>query len=371
MFRPGSSHFIGLTGLTGVSFLVLLFTADQLALAGVALSMLVAVFALLAWYAVLSRDGEVSPAEAVRTTPTAGAAAWPAVSALGIALVAVGLATNAVIVLGGVVVLLAGLAEWMVLAWSERSSTDEAYNRGVRARLLHPIEFPVAAALGLGVVIFLFSRIMLAIDKATGALLFVVFGALILAAGSFFAVGRGPGRLMSAAILGVGAVGLLAGGVAGGTSGPRTELVEAREEGHYLHPECGAEKSTYFDKRAERTVSLRASVSAIVEIRDGRLGAYLPQLVDRPAATLTIPRSNPTTIIFRNEDGVDRRLVANLGVKTFEDGSTEVIQECTQMTESGAEQALTLSIPKPAPADAPYTLTVAGLEGQAITLVVP
>ena len=75
MFRPGSSHFIGLTGLTGVSFLVLLFTADQLALAGVALSMLVAVFALLAWYAVLSRDGEVSPAEAVRTTPTAGAAA--------------------------------------------------------------------------------------------------------------------------------------------------------------------------------------------------------------------------------------------------------------------------------------------------------
>ena len=371
MFRTGSKHFLGLTALTGVSFLVLLFTVDQLALAGVALSMLVAVLALLAWFTASTGDGDVSPSEAARATTGAAAAPWPALTAAGVVLAAVSLVTNAVLVLGGLVVVLAGLAEWMVLAWSERSSADPEYNRGARGRLLHPIEFPVAAALGLGVLIFLFSRIMLAIDKTTGALLFVVFGALILAAGSLFALGRGPRRAVSAAIVAAGAVGLLAGGVAGGTSGLRADLEEARDEGHYLHPECGPEKSTYFDKHAERTVSLRASVAAIVEMREGALTAHLTGLQDRPQSSLTIARSNPTTIIFRNEDDADRRLVANLGVKTFEDGSTEIIQDCTQLIEPGAEQALTLTIRKPAPADAPYTLTIAGVEGQAITVVVP
>jgi len=370
VFRTGSKHFLGLTALAGVAYLVLLFTVEQLALAGVALSMLVAVLALFAWFTTSSGDGEVSASEAA-AGPGATSAPWPAVTAAGVVLVAVGLATNAVLVIAGLVVALAGLAEWMVLAWSERSSTDPGYNRGARGRLLHPIEFPVAAALGLGVVIFMFSRIMLAIDKATGAVLFVVVGALILAAGSLFALGRGPRRVVSSAIIAAGAVGLLAGGVAGGTSGLRADLAEAREEGHYLHPECGPEKSKYFDKHAEKTVSLRASVAAIVEMRGGALTAHLTGLADRPQSSLTIPRSNPTTIIFRNEDGEDRRLVANLGVTTFADGSTEIVQDCTQLVEPGAEQALTLTIPKPAPADAPYTLTIAGVEGQAITLVVP
>lgn len=371
MVRTGSRHFLGLAVVTGAAFLVLLFALEQLALAGVALSMLVAVLALFAWFSVHSGDGDVSASEAAAAGPGAGAAPWPVVTAAGIVLVAVGLVVDAVLVIGGIVVMLAGLAEWLVLAWSERSSADPGYNRDARGRLLHPIEFPVAAALGLGVVIFLFSRIMLAIDKASGALLFIVFGTLILVAGTLFAAGGGGRRVVSAAIVGAGAVGLLAGGVAGGTSGLRADLAEAREEGHYLHPECGPERAKYFDKHAERTVSLRASVAAIVEMRDGALVARLTGLEDRPQSTLTIPRSNPTTIIFRNEDGTDRRLVANLGVKTFEDGSTELIQDCTQLIEPGAEHALTLTIPKPAPADAPYTLTVAGVEGQAITLVVP
>ena len=34
--------------------------------------------------------------------------------------------------------------------WSERASADAAYNAGLRKRMLHPLEFPVLAAVGLG-----------------------------------------------------------------------------------------------------------------------------------------------------------------------------------------------------------------------------
>jgi hypothetical protein len=46
-------------------------------------------------------------------------------------------------------------------------------------RLLHPLEFPVLGAVGLAVVIYSFSRIMLFISKEAGPAVFIVIGALI------------------------------------------------------------------------------------------------------------------------------------------------------------------------------------------------
>ena len=57
--------------------------------------------------------------------------------------------------------LLAATAEWMVQAWSERASADQAYNTEVRERIALPLEFPILAAVGVGVIIYSFSRVML------------------------------------------------------------------------------------------------------------------------------------------------------------------------------------------------------------------
>jgi hypothetical protein len=49
-------------------------------------------------------------------------------------------------------------------------------------------------------------------------------------------------------------------------------------------------------------------------------------------------------------------------------------ETCTQLIPQGAEQALTITYNKPSISqdnDKPFTLTVAGLEGQAIEVVVP
>jgi hypothetical protein len=44
---------------------------------------------------------------------------------------------------------------------------------------------------------------------------------------------------------------------------------------------------------------------------------------------------------------------------------------CTQLISEGAEQWLTLTINKPSVSGEPYTLSVPGLEGQSIVVVVP
>lgn len=78
---------------------------------------------------------------------------------------------------------------------------------------MNPIEFPVLAALGLGVVIYSFSRVMLAVDKSTGASLFIIFGLVVLIAGILFAVKPNMKRSLVIAICVLGAVGIFVAGI--------------------------------------------------------------------------------------------------------------------------------------------------------------
>ena len=87
--------------------------------------------------------------------------------------------------------------------------------------------------------------------------------------------------------------------------------------------------------------------------------------------TITIPRSNATSVMFRNLDEEDHRLVVNLGsAKVAETGVVEKVGTCTQLTGKNQEQVMTLTIPKPATEDEPFSFTVPGATGE-IKLVVP
>ncbi len=377
MFSTGFKYFFGVTVLSVVALIMSVALFEKLALVGVAISFLIAVGALLAGLAAFTSDGTTRDAN-TSTSELVTQSMWPLISAVGVVFLALGLVTSSIVFFGGIVVLLAALSEWMVQAWSERASTDLSHNTAARKRLLNPIEFPVLAAVGLGVVIFSFSRIMLTVNKSTGAVLFIVAGALVLVAGTLFAIKPNLKRSVGAAVCVLGALGIVAGGVAGAVSGERVELVEAAAEGHFSHAECGPEESKYFDKLAEGTLSLRSNVSAIVVYQDGELIANV-QGINSPQKSITVARSNPTNIVFRNATEGEFRLVAHLGHSVASDKTAAGESQdkshqdttCTQLVAPGAEQSMTFSIAKPSSAENAYYLYIAGSEDKKIEMVVP
>lgn len=377
MFKVGSKLFLGLTGFSALTLVAYLIFVERLALGGVALSMVFATLVGLSAVVIIVNDGdnEVQP----RDASLVRASMWPLITVAGVVLLILGLVVAQVYFIFGIVVVLAALTEWLVQAWSESASDDAAHNDSARRRLLHPIEFPVIATLGLGVIIFAFSRIMLAISKSAGAVAFMVLSSLVLLVGAIFALRPALKSAIVSGICVVGAVGIVAGGIAGQGAGLRSDLVEAAEEGHYTHRECGEEKSKYFDKKAMKTLSLRTNPVAIIELRDGVLSAVMTGF-NEPQKSVSVPRGNPVTFIFRNFDAAERRMVASLGAamttateaSSEKEGHANANETCTQLIPQGAEQALTITYAKPSIAQVePLTLTVPGVEGQAIEVVVP
>ena len=377
MFKVGSKLFLGLTGFAAVNLVAYLVFVERLAIGGVALSIVFAALVGLTAAVLIVNEGddEAQPRDNALTR----ASMWPLVTVLGLVLFVLGLVVAQVYFVLAIVVVLAALAEWMVQAWSESASDDPAHNESASRRVLHPIEFPVIAMLGLGVIIFSFSRIMLAISKSAGAVAFIVAAAVILLVGSVVALRPALKSALVGGICVIGALGIVAGGIAGTGAGLRPELVEAAEAGHYTHRECGAEKSKYFDKKAMKTLSLRSNVAAVIELRDGRLSADVYGF-SGPQEVISVPRANPVTFIFRNFDDAERRMVATLSTamaaatpaesgKDAHDGKNET---CTQLIPSGAEQALTITYNKPSIAqEEPFTLRVPGVDGQSIEVLVP
>lgn len=372
MFTTGSKYFLGIGMLASIAIVVSLFFVNPAALAATTLIGLLGAVGLLAGVVLYVRDGDVAADESSASSqPGSTTSMWPLLTAAGAMLLLLGTITQAAIFILGIVVLVAALVEWTVLAWSERASSDDAFNAAARKRLLNPIEFPVLGAVGLGVLIFSFSRVMLAVDKSVGTALFIVIGALVLVGGVVFSVRTTLRRGVVSAICTIAAVGILAAGFAGAGSGMRSELEIANyERDHEVQRECGAEPSATNDKGVSRTISARSGVIATVEFVGGKLVAHVEGIQGEQRA-ITVPRSSPSSIIFRNYDVGNFRLVAHLGTKTVAEGVVENVESCTQMTRQGAEQLLTLSISKPSQVNGPYTLSVAGVDGQDIELIVP
>ena len=294
--------------------------------------------------------------------------------ALGLALTAVGLATVPVVFLLGIVALVAGGAEWLITNWADRASVDRRYNNDVvRVKTIGPLEYPVAAAVVLGVVAYLFSRVMLTVSKETAPIVFIAVGTVVLVIG--FLAGTRPsfrGKPLVASISVV-VLALVVAGVTTGIQGERAELAEASAGDFYdaSHRECGAEESEHFDHHAGNTVNLRASVLATVFVKDGKAYAELIGM-PKPTDTITIARSNAVNILFRNLDEKEYRMVMHLGeAKVGTTGTVEKVETCTQLAGKNQEQLLTVTIPKPSAAFKDgYSIEVPGAEG-VIKVMVP
>lgn len=379
MITTGSKLLYGLGSLSIVAAIVWFIANDGGSIGVVALASVATALIFLGTIASFIRDGHVLSTEiaAHATAPAArrsvGRSWWPLGLGLSVGFMVVGLVSSPGIFKVGIALVFAMLGEWMVSNWAERASANAEYNEKVRSWVVHPLEIPIAASLILAVVVLSFSRIMLSLSKEAGPIVFAIAGALILFVGAMFSIRRGTSRNLIAVVCGIVLVGLSGVGIALALDGEREELVEAAAEDHFAHRECGIE-SGYTDKKPAGSVSAKSSVAAIVTLKDGKLTA-IQDGFQGELTSITLQRANPSLIIFRNEDEAKHRMVISYG-KVVEDlgGGVEresVLEACTSLIEKGKQQSVIVSIPKPSFAsEEPYSITIPGLEGIAVEVLV-
>jgi hypothetical protein len=391
MFTTGSKFFLGGTTLAAVAATVMAITSGgQVGWTGTTgLLFAFIAFALLAGMNYFTRDGNVSGVQQGGGAGSAadqgplGASVWPAVMALGGGMLVVGADTYPVVFKIGVIVVLAAGFEWLVHAWSDRASDSADYNRSIRQRFLHPIEFPVAAAAGAGILVYSFSRIMLWASKEAGPILFVAAGAAVLVAGFLIAarptmrkgVVAGVGALAALGVVGTGAV-MAVDGQRKISNYPVTSNEEYREicelPGEVEVIDEHTEHLAEIDEKAASNVSMLSNIAIIVSLEGESLTA---EPIGRgPTNEVFIARSNPTNVRFVNNSDEPRRFTVELGQFPRQDDpeTLEQFVVCTPLIEPDGEGFLTLRFPKTsAQSGTPYAIHVPGVEGQEIEVLVP
>ena len=179
---------------------------------------------LLVWI----RDGEVTAAvqeeeRAATTAATSGPlpAPWPAIGAFGGAVAVVGLATGGALLYVGFGIIAIAVVEWMVQGWAERATPDAAENAALRNRIMYPVEIPVIGLIVVGLVLLAVSRVLLALPKSGSTVAAIVVAAAILLVAVVAATRPRISSTILTALLVLGAVALLGGGIVGAVAGER------------------------------------------------------------------------------------------------------------------------------------------------------
>lgn len=384
MFTTGSKLLIGSTVLATLLAIVYGITqVDSLGIVGLISAALALSF--LAGVNIWARDSNISAldAQAVATCEAAdappGNSIWPMVFAVGAATVLLGLVTQQSIFTIGLVVTSAAGAQWAVQAWAERASADTTVNAEVRNRLANPLEYPLLGAIAIGGIAYAFSRVMLWLSKTNTVIAFVALATIVACVAFYFAFRPSVKRGVIAGALSLGAVAVVAGGVAAGVDGERDIHPHETISAHPIEI-CESVTPTEADEKASQTVALKANTAAVITLTDAnRLVFDVPGPVESGATELSLPRSNANNLLFRNDSDEERRLTVDLGETTIANpagGDEEIVRNlrCTTLIESGSVQLLTLTIAEPSFAFADdaeaYRFYVPGTDAE-LGLVVP
>ena len=387
MFSTGSKLFFGMTAAAVAGFVVFGFFQNWDAIGVIGLAAAACALALIAGTVIFTRDADVAAddstaaltAAAAQSAP--GSSLWPLIGAVGGGLVVIGLVTDKRWFIGGMATVTVALVEWMVQAWAERASADGTYNRRVRGFILHPLEMPILSAVGLGSLIFAFSRLMLRSNNTVGPSLFIAIAALVTVFGFIFAAKK-PSKAVVVGICTVGAAGVLAAGIWAAAVGERPQLAA---EGKVFRDQPGqpsersncGEEITEADHKASGSVSAKSSTVAQVILRDNHLWA---KTFGDDVTSVVVARGLTVNILFKNENpkGEERRLAAAYLVNAVDANgkpTTDLAQKvvCTNAIDGGKVQLITINIPKPsaiAPAGKEFKFYIPGIPGAEIPLEV-
>jgi hypothetical protein len=154
--------------------------------------------------------------------PPAHLSYWPAIGALGVALMVLGLVVSNVLFIASFFLLLAVVVEWMVLAWSDRATGDPETNRLVRNRVLGPYEVPLVGVLLAGGTVVALSRLFLTSSKEGAVWVATGAGAVIFILGAVLATKPKIPANLVAGLLVVASLGVVSAGVVAAERGERT-----------------------------------------------------------------------------------------------------------------------------------------------------
>jgi hypothetical protein len=195
-------------------------------LAGAGIAAFVAVVLVAFRDADPEAGAEILQVEAVPLTKApSGSNFAPVIAAFSLVLIGVGwilMNTTPLYFYAGIALLLATMFTWTVRAWAERATGDDEINRQLYTRIIDPLRVPVVGALLVAFVVLGLSRVLLAAPSALWSA--IIFGG---AAVAFFAgvlaVYFMPriARPLAVALVIVGALGILIGGIWGVAAGVR------------------------------------------------------------------------------------------------------------------------------------------------------
>lgn len=376
MFTTGSKLLIGSAAAATV-FAVAYGIAQGGALGTIGLISAALALAVLAGLNLFVRDSNVSAMDtaAFETSAAAQATArpslWPLLVALGATSLTLGLVLTEAFFVVGVVLMIAGGVEWMFQGWSERASADESYNAEVRDQIADPMELPVAGAIVAAIIVYSFSRVMLGLpSKSATVIAFSVVAAVVVALGAVIGLKRNVSKVAITGSFSIAAIALVGVGTFYGVSGER-EIEEHHDTGYIAEEnECGTEE-TEADEKASQTIAAKSSVAAEV-VFDGSSLTAVASGVDEAYASLTLPRSAPSNVIFRNESSEPARLVIEMHPDVDSDGVPVGPERlCTSLTDEDGAQMLTITFARPSIAvENGYEFTVPGSDAT-LEVVVP
>jgi hypothetical protein len=375
MFTTGSKLLIGGSVFATVAALVYGISQNE-ALGVVGLISAALALAVLAGFNVWARDSNLSATDTtvIATSDAAtnppGASIWPMVFALGGAVLVVGLITQQTVFTVGIIIIIAAGAQWMVQDWAEAAAGDRAVAAKVRSRIANPLEYALLGVVSVGLIAVAFSRVMLWLSKTNTVITFAVLAMVIACIGFFFAFRPSIKRGAIGGALGIGAVVIVASGVAAGVDGERDIHVHETtgDDAAYV---CDSAEKFEADKNASQTVATKASTYTITLTESGELTYDVPGPLVTGSDVMDLPRSNPNNIVFRNDSDEERRLTLDLGLATVEEeaedeeasghGGEEGLEtlkgesveksdrllQCTTLLEPGGAQLLTVKIDVP------------------------
>ncbi|HRW37561.1 MAG: hypothetical protein KDB04_07730 [Acidimicrobiales bacterium] len=155
---------------------------------------------------------------------------WPVIGAFSAAALVIGLAVGPVMFVIGAIGLTITIVEWAARAWADRATGDPAVNDAIRNRFMYPVEIPGLAVLGIAGIVLAVSRILLALPKIGSYLVFGIVPAIFLAVGYLVIAKPKLSQNAIAAMLLVGGIAILGGGVAAAIAGEREHGGDHEEE---------------------------------------------------------------------------------------------------------------------------------------------
>ncbi|CAB4599258.1 unannotated protein [freshwater metagenome] len=181
------------------------------------------------------------------TRAPSGSNYLPSLAAFSAILMMIGMGTRSSgLTLGALAVIIATAFIWTLRTWAERATGDDTVNAELYHRFVDPLRTPVVAIVSIAVVAIGLSRVLLAVSKTGSVIVFGVASLLFFGVATLLALRPKSGRSVATVLVVIGAIAVIAAGIAGAVAGERE--IEHHDPAHE-----GASVSTAVPGIADRT----------------------------------------------------------------------------------------------------------------------